>query len=491
MNTTTPGLLQQPKPFFMIFFIELWERFGYYGAQGILAVFFVKQLGFSQEQAFITFGAFAALVYGLISIGGYVGDHLLGTKRTMVLGAIVLALGYFMTGMSLLKPQMIFVALGTIAVGNGLFKANPASLLSKCYPPKDPRLDGAFTLFYMSINIGSLISLSLAPIIAERFGYAVTYNLCGAGLIVALLVYFACRGMVRSLGSEPDHLPLNYGKLLLVLAGSVVMIAICAWLMHNVGVANIVLIAVSVVVIYFFFREAFKQDTHGRNRMFVAFILMLEAVLFYILYAQMPTSLNFFAINNVRHEILGFAINPVSFQALNPFWVVVASPVLASIYTHLGSRGRDLSMPTKFTLGMLLCSLGFLTAAAAGLWFADAQGLTSPWFVVLVYLFQSLGELMISALGLAMVAALVPQYLMGFILGMWFLTQAAAFLLGGYVATFTAVPDGITDPLQTLPIYTSVFGKIGIATLIIALIMAALVPWLKRMMNTQSDGQNA
>ncbi|AOV95601.1 peptide ABC transporter permease [Edwardsiella hoshinae] len=491
MNTTTPGLLHQPKPFFMIFFIELWERFGYYGVQGILAVFFVKQLGFSQEQAFITFGAFAALVYGLISIGGYVGDHLLGTKRTMVLGAIVLALGYFMTGMSLLKPQMIFVALGTIAVGNGLFKANPASLLSKCYPPKDPRLDGAFTLFYMSINIGSLISLSLAPIIAERFGYAVTYNLCGAGLIIALLVYFACRGMVRNLGSEPDHLPLNYGKLLLVLAGSIVMIAICAWLMHNVGVANIVLIAVSVVVIYFFFREAFKQDVQGRNRMFVAFILMIEAVLFYILYAQMPTSLNFFAINNVRHEIFGFAINPVSFQALNPFWVVIASPVLASIYTHLGSRGRDLSMPTKFTLGMLLCSLGFLTAAAAGLWFADAQGLTSPWFVVLVYLFQSLGELMISALGLAMVAALVPQYLMGFILGMWFLTQAAAFLLGGYVATFTAVPDGITDPLQTLPIYTSVFGKIGIATLIVALVMAALVPWLKRMMNTQSDGQNA
>ena len=99
---------------------------------------FVKQLGFSQEQAFVTFGAFAALVYGLISIGGYVGDHLLGTKRTLVLGAIVLAIGYFMTGMSLLKPDLIFIALGTIAVGNGLFKANPASLLSKCYPPKTP-----------------------------------------------------------------------------------------------------------------------------------------------------------------------------------------------------------------------------------------------------------------------------------------------------------------------------------------------------------------
>lgn len=118
MERSTPtGLLQQPKPFFMIFFVELWERFGYYGVQGILAVFFVKQLGFSQEQAFVTFGAFAALVYGLISIGGYVGDHLLGTKRTMVLGAVVLAAGYFATGLSLYQPNLIFFALGTIAVG--------------------------------------------------------------------------------------------------------------------------------------------------------------------------------------------------------------------------------------------------------------------------------------------------------------------------------------------------------------------------------------
>ncbi|MFS4687114.1 oligopeptide:H+ symporter [Klebsiella quasipneumoniae subsp. similipneumoniae] len=373
MNTTAPtGLLQQPRPFFMIFFVELWERFGYYGVQGILAVFFVKQLGFSQEQAFITFGAFAALVYGLISIGGYVGDHLLGTKRTLVLGAVVLAIGYFMTGMSLLKPQLIFIALGTIAVGNGLFKANPASLLSKCYPPKDARLDGAFTLFYMSINIGSLLSLSLAPVIAEKFGYAVTYNLCGAGLIIALLVYFACRGMVkilapsRIIAPQPTQSGAGAGRY----GGNDFL---CAWLMHNVMIANLVLIVLSVVVIAFFFREAFRLDKTGRNKMFVAFILMIEAVLFYILYAQMPTSLNFFAINNVHHQILGFTINPVSFQALNPFWVVVASPVLAAIYTHLGHKGKDLTMPVKFTLGMFLCALGFLTAAAAGMWFADAR----------------------------------------------------------------------------------------------------------------------
>lgn len=484
MNTTTPmGMLQQPRPFFMIFFVELWERFGYYGVQGVLAVFFVKQLGFSQEQAFVTFGAFAALVYGLISIGGYVGDHLLGTKRTIVLGALVLAIGYFMTGLSLLKPDLIFIALGTIAVGNGLFKANPASLLSKCYPPKDPRLDGAFTLFYMSINIGSLIALSLAPVIADRFGYSVTYNLCGAGLIIALLVYIACRGMVKDIGSEPDFRPMSFSKLLYVLLGSVVMIFVCAWLMHNVEVANLVLIVLSIVVTIIFFRQAFKLDKTGRNKMFVAFVLMLEAVVFYILYAQMPTSLNFFAINNVHHEILGFSINPVSFQALNPFWVVLASPILAGIYTHLGNKGKDLYADEIYSRHVYVLT-GLFDGCSCGNVVCGCPGLTSPWFIVLVYLFQSLGELFISALGLAMIAALVPQHLMGFILGMWFLTQAAAFLLGGYVATFTAVPDNITDPLETLPVYTNVFGKIGLVTLGVAVVMLLMVPWLKRMIAT-------
>ncbi|MGV3070460.1 oligopeptide:H+ symporter, partial [Proteus mirabilis] len=311
----------------------------------------------------------------------------------------------------IMYPNLIFYALATIAVGNGLFKANPASLLAKCYKPKDPRLDGAFTLFYMSINVGSLISLSIAPVLADRYGYALTYNICGIGLIMAILVYFFCRKMVVNIGSEPDHLPMNFNKLLLVIAGSVAMVFICAWLLHNVMIANIVLISLSIVVVIIYFREAFKQkDRVARNKMYVAFVLMLEAVIFYILYAQMPTSLNFFAIHNVHHTLLGFDINPVSFQALNPFWIIIASPILAMAYSHFGAKGKDLSMPAKFTTGMLLCSLGFLTAAASGMWFADAQGLTSPWFVVLIYLFQSLGELMISALGLAMIAAFVPQY---------------------------------------------------------------------------------
>ncbi|KLV03817.1 peptide ABC transporter permease [Photobacterium aquae] len=481
------SIFDQPKPFKMIFFIELWERFGYYGLQGILAVFFVQQLGFSQQESFVTFGAFAALVYGLVSVGGYVGDHILGTKRTMVFGAVVLALGYFLMGFSIIHPNFIFFALGAIAVGNGLFKANPSSLLAKCYEEGDNRLDGAFTLYYMSINIGSLTSLSLSPVIAAKFGYTAAFVICGLGLLASLGSYFMLRNTVQGIGSHPDTQPVNIKHLGLVIGGTIVSTLICAWLLQNIMMANIVLGLIGVAVVGLFLKETLSETGASRKKMIVAFVLMLQAIVFYVLYAQMPTSLNFFAINNVRTEFLGFTINPVSLQALNPFWVVLCSPILAYLYTYYGSRGRDLSMPGKFTVGMFMCAFAFLTVAAAGILFADSTGMVSMGWMVLVYLFQSLGELLISGLGLAMVASLVPQRLMGFTMGAWFLTQAASFIIGGYVATFSAVPENVTDPLETLPLYTEVFQNIGIVTLAVAVLMAVTSPLLNRMMKAGDE----
>ena len=484
---TKTSIFDQPKPFRMIFFIELWERFGYYGVQGILAVYFVQKLGFNQHDAFVTFGAFAALVYGLISVGGYVGDHVLGTKRTMILGTIVLAIGYLILAFSILHPNAVFFALGTIAVGNGLFKANPSSLLSKCYEEGDSRLDGAFTLYYMSINIGSFISLSLSPVIAEHFGYTTAFVICALGLMASIATYVALRKTVQGIGSKADAEPLNTKYLALVIGGAVLVSLLCAWLLTHILLTNIMLVLISVVVVFFFLRETFKLTGSARKKMIVAFVLMLQAVIFFILYAQMPTSLNFFAIHNVRTVLFGMNVNPVSLQALNPFWIIIGSPILAYLYTYYGNRGKDLTMPAKFTLGMFLCSLGFLAAALGGSMFADANGMVSIWWMVIIYGFQSIGELLISALGLAMVASLVPQRLMGFTMGAWFLTQATAFLMGGYVATFTAVPKNVTAPLQTLPLYTEVFQNIGIVTLVIAVLMAITAPKLNKMMNSEDE----
>lgn len=143
---------KQPKAFYLIFSIELWERFGYYGLQGIMAVYLVKQLGMSEADSITLFSSFSALVYGLVAIGGWLGDKVLGTKRVIMLGAIVLAIGYALVAWSGHDAGIVYMGMAAIAVGNGLFKANPSSLLSTCYEKNDPRLDGAFTMYYTALS---------------------------------------------------------------------------------------------------------------------------------------------------------------------------------------------------------------------------------------------------------------------------------------------------------------------------------------------------
>ena len=435
---------KQPRAFYLIFSIELWERFGYYGLQGIMAVYLVKQLGMSEADSITLFSSFSALVYGLVAIGGWLGDKVLGTKRVIMLGAIVLAIGYALVAWSGHDAAIVYMGMATIAVGNGLFKANPSSLLSTCYDKNDPRLDGAFTMYYMSINIGSFFSMLATPWLAARFGWSVAFALSVVGMVITIINFAFCQKWVKQYGSKPDFAPVHMGKLLATIAGVVVLVAIATWLLHTQGIARMVLGV-------------------------------------FVLYSQMPTSLNFFAIRNVEHSILGLAFEPEQYQALNPFWIMIGSPILAAIYNKMGDR---LPMPHKFAIGMVLCSGAFLVLPL-GAKFASDAGIVSVNWLILSYALQSIGELMISGLGLAMVAQLVPQRLMGFIMGSWFLTTAGAAIIAGKIANLMAVPENVTDPLVSLEVYGHVFLQIGIVTAVIAALMLLTAPKLNRM--TQDD----
>jgi len=475
---------KQPKAFYLIFSIELWERFGYYGLQGIMAVYLVKMLGLSEADSITLFSSFSALVYGFVAIGGWLGDKVLGSKRVIVLGAIVLALGYSFVAYSGHDIFWVYLGMATIAVGSGLFKANPSSLLSTCYEKDDPRLDGAFTMYYMSVNIGSFFSMLATPWLAATYGWSVAFSLRVVGMLITLLNFMFCRKWVKRQGSKPDFQPLQFKKLLMVLVGVAVLVFISSWLLHNQTIARLVLAVVSVGIIIVFAKETFGMQGIARRKMIVAFILMLEAIVFFVLYSQMPTSLNFFAIHNVNHDLLGINFQPEQFQALNPFWIMVASPILAAIYTKVGDK---MPMPHKFAIGMVLCSCAFLVLPW-GATMASEQGIVSVNWLVLSYALQSIGELMISGLGLAMVAQLVPQRLMGFIMGAWFLTTAAAAIIAGYVAGLTAVPaTDITDSHASLAIYSHVFMQIGIATGVIALLMLLTASKLHRMTLDRED----
>ncbi|BCQ34804.1 MULTISPECIES: dipeptide/tripeptide permease DtpA [Erwinia] len=468
---------KQPRSFYLIFSIELWERFGYYGLQGIMAVYLVKMLGMSEAQSITLFASFSALVYGLVAVGGWLGDKVLGTKRVIVLGTLVLALGYALVAWSGHDISLVYIGMATIAVGNGLFKANPSSLLSTCYEKDDPRLDGAFTMYYMAINIGSFFSMLATPWLAAEFGWSTAFALSFVGMLITLVNFMFFRKWVKNHGSKADFSPLDIRKLLMTLVGIVVMITLATWLLHNQGIARLVLGVIAVGIVLVFAKETFALKGHARRKMIVAFVLMVQAIVFFVLYMQMPTSLNFFAIRNVEHSILGITFQPEQFQALNPFWIMVFSPLLAAIYNKMGDR---LPMPHKFALGMVLCSAAFLVLPL-GASLANELGIVSVNWLILSYALQSVGELMISGLGLAMVAQLVPQRLMGFIMGSWFLTTAGAAMVAGKVANLMAVPENITDPLLSLHVYGDVFLKIGIVTGVIAVLMMFTAPLLNRM----------
>ncbi|MGQ3888327.1 oligopeptide:H+ symporter [Legionella sp. CNM-1927-20] len=458
----------QPRAFSMIFMLEVWERFGFYTVQGILTLYFIRALGFDEVQAYYTFGAFSALVYGMIAFGGYLGDKVLGTKRTIVLGLIVLALGYLL--LAITDTKHVFLALGLICVGNGLFKANPSSLLAKCYEENDPRLHSGFTLYYMAINLGSTFALFMGPAIADQFGYSYAYFLSFIGLILGIVNYAFQRQHVRNINTPADQKNISLWHGVLTVVGIIAATFFSAYLLQHIMLAKqlVWLVTIAITAVYFFYM--YREERQSVMRMLVALVLMIEAVVFFTLYQQMPTSLNLFAVNNVTPTLLGISLDPQSFQALNPIWIIVMSPVLAFIYNRLNKHGISFSIPYKFAAGMMCCGLSFSL-----LYFArfmhDDSGMVSSWWLISSYFFQSTGELLVSALGVAMVAELVPRHIAGFVMGMWFLTSSIAGFVGATVASMTALPEHIKPGVESLLVYTDVFAYIGLATLAIGIVM--------------------
>lgn len=461
----------QPRAFYMIFMVEVWERFGYYTVQGILTLYFIRALGFSAHEAYFAFGAFSALMYGMACIGGILGDSVLGTKRTLVVGLITLAAGYFM--MALGPPSYTFFSLGLICMGGGIFKANPSNLLSKCYKENDPRLHSGFTLFYMSINLSSTFALFLGPILSNRYGYSSAYFLSFVGLMLGLLNYYVQRRSVEDINTAADLKKIPYWGWGLMLIAILIGAVVSAYLLKHINTTQNLVILMTILVLglyfYYMYREG-KDDRKVRMKMWVALILMIEAIIFFVLYQQMPTSLTLFAVHNVSPNLLGIPIDPQSFQALNPIWIIAMSPVLAIGYNKINQRGLSFTIPYKFALGMFCCGLSF-----ALLYFArfahNELGIVSSGWLIGSYFFQSIGELLISALGVAMVAELVPSNIAGFVMGMWLLTTGIAGFLGATVASWTAFPSNIEAGIPSLMIYTRVFGYIGIVTLLIAGVM--------------------
>ncbi len=477
--TTDAQARARTKGFTTLFLVELWERFGYYGMTAIVVLFMVQQLGYTDDRANLTYGAFAAMAYTVPAIGGWIGDKLLGSRRTTVLGALVLALGYL--GLSIPgHPELLFPALAVVAVGGGVFKANPANLISKLYEGDSAKIDSAFTMYYMAVNIGSAISQIATPLIAVKIGWHAAFAVCAAGLLAGIINYLVMSRYLRHVGSPPDFEPLNVTRLVLVLAGMIAGVVLVSFIIQNRTVARGTVVLGFLTMLAIFAVMGSKGTERERKGLISVLILTGLGMLFFIFYQQMSTSLTLFSYRNVELNLFGYQVPAGQVQALNPIWIFILSPGLAWLYNSLGrGEGGDFHISTKFAMGFAVLALGFFIYGFSGR-FAHA-GRVSFWFMIIGYAFQSLGELLISGLGLAMVARYVGPSLRGFIMGVWFLATGISQYLGSYVATYASVPQNVTNPVDTLPLYTNLFMKLGLVAVAGTLVAAALIPLMKKL----------
>ena len=499
MATQNPAV-SQTKSFSTVFLIEMWERFGYYGMQALIVYYMVQRLGFPDEQANLVWSAAAALIYVAPAIGCWVGDKILGTRRTMLLGATILAVGYGLMAVPTESVWFLYCSLGVIVVGNGLFKPNAGNLVRKIYEGDDSKIDSAFTIYYMAVNIGSTFSMLLTPWIKDyvnlhygnELGWHAAFAVCSFGLLVGLANYLVMRHTLNHVGSAPDEQPMHVGKLLAVLGVGVLTVFASAYVLAHEEVARIFVYVAAAVVLGIFAWLIGTSERSERAGLIAALVLTVQTVFFFIFYQQMSTSLNLFALRNVNPSFDVFGVHlwnwaPAQFQSFNPIWIFILSPILALLYNAAGRSGKDISIATKFALGFAAVALGFFIYSWAAHFAVD--GKTSSWVMVWGYGASSLGELLVSGLGLAMIARYVPERMGGFMMGAYFVASGVSQYLGGIVANFASIPENITDPLQTMPIYTSLFSKLGWAGIACTVIALAVLP-LMRKLSAQHHAHN-
>ncbi|PJE79049.1 Dipeptide and tripeptide permease A [invertebrate metagenome] len=477
--------------FRLMYIVQICHGFSYYGMFGLLTVYLVKGMNLAEAESFGVVGAYVALGYSLLTFGGFLADKVFGSKRCLYLGMAFKSIGYAAIGLSawLQNEWIAYLALTTTSVGAGLANTGPGSLIGRSYEKGDKRVDGAFTLFYQGNNLGSFCARMLFPIIAASISWGFAFVCAGVAMGVGLVAMFLGRRSIEGVGSPADFDKVSSKLRLLMLAGSIAVVIIGAWLLNNILITQYLMGVIGIGACIYFLWEMGREHGVAKTRMGVALILLFESMLFFIVYNQMYTSMTFFSIHNVVPNVAGITINPISFPALNPLWIIIASPILANVYNKLGQKGKDPSIAVKFAIGMLFSCAAFLLLSLASN-FADNTGLISSWWLVSAHGLQAIAELMVSALGLSVLAQLLPNRLTGFAIGAQAMTISAASIIGSKIAGFTATPKGDINPLETLPVYGHYFLYLAVAVGVVGLVMLFFAPKLTHMIENKPESQN-
>ena len=446
-------VLGHPRPLWMLFMTEFWERFAFYGMRWALALYIVAQFhagdASGQGPASELYGAYLALVYAAAIFGGYVADKVIGYQRAILLGAVIMAAGLFMVMVP--DEQWLKLGLATVIVGNGLFKPIISTMVGKLYATGDERRDSGFTIFYMGINMGAFIAPILTGWLAERYfggspalpAYKVVFIAAGIGMLISLLWFWFGRAQLKGIGTPAPGTE-GWGRVLLVLVGAVIAIPVYYYLLTiDAGVLNWILIALFVAPAIMLLVEGIREGSRQRDMVIAMLIIFGFNVLFWMFFEQAGSSFNFLAQNIVNRDFGGWIFPTGWFQSVNSIAIITLAPVLAWLWVKMGKANP--SIPRKFGLGLIFNGLAFLLLMFALSSLVDPQSLKIPfWTLFMVYVIQSVGELCLSPIGLSMTTKLAPVKLTGLAMGGWFLSIAIGNNLSGIFASSVSGEGGMT-----------------------------------------------
>jgi POT family proton-dependent oligopeptide transporter len=528
VDTATPNqpipefktTLGHPKPLWMLFMTEFWERFAFYGIRWALVLYIVAQFHggdpTGEKPAGNIYGAYLALVYAAAIFGGYVADRILGYQRSILLGAVIMAAGLF--AISVPDDQIFKFGLATIIVGNGLFKPNISTMVGKLYSTGDERRDSGFTIFYMGINAGALISPVLTGMLAEQiFGtstmpaYKYVFIASGVGMLISLIWFWFGRSQLKGIGAAPADKQ-GLGSLLYVVIGAAIAIPVVFYLLGGgfaEKVADLLIklgqlqpvlengvlvyektLAASTVLAWvlgalfvalcgLLLVEGVREGAVQRDKVIAMLIIFVFNVMFWMFFEQAGSSFTFLADKIVDRDIFGpggFVFPNAWFQSVNSLAIISLAPIVAWIWVKMHTANP--SIPRKFGLGLIFNGLAFALLMFALSKLVDDAGKIPFWTLFMVYVIQSVGELCLSPIGLSMVTKLAPMRLVGFGMGGWFLSTGIGNNLSGIFAGLVSGEGGMTTA-SALKGYTFGFW----ALLLSGVFLFLIAPLVQKLMH--------
>lgn len=478
--------LGHPKGLFVLFFAEMWERFSYYGMRALLIFYLTKHWLFSDEQSGVIYGAYTALVYITPVIGGYLADRWLGQRKAVTYGAVLLTFGHFLMGFEGTGGQdaaslnIFWLALAFIIVGSGFLKANISVIVGQLYPRTDVRRDGAYTIFYMGINLGAFLGSLICGYLGEVYGWSYGFGAAGFGMLLGLIVFTLFKPLLLGRGESPDPVKLTSAvagikfEWLLYVVG-LVAVGIVWWLVQNQAVVGTLLGgAGALLVLYVLFTAVVKLPAEDRDRIFAAMFLIIGSILFWALFEQAGSSLNLYTDRYVDRSGVPASV----FQSVNAMYIVLLAPLFAFGWTWLGRRGLEPSAPAKFGLALVQLGFGFLVLV----WGAATGNMTPVLFIFLIYFFHTTGELCLSPVGLSAMNRLAPAHMASLIMGTWFFASATGNFAAGLIAAATG-SEAASGEGAGKEVVLAVYNQIGWVAIGVGVAVVVISPLIKKLMH--------